>query len=444
MKHVSQLLRVPRFVKSFASDNRGNVAMIFGLAMLPLIGFVGAAIDYSRANNARSAMQAALDSTSLMLSKDAATLTPANLTTKASDYFNAIFKHPEADTVAVTASYAYAAGGSHTINMSSSANVPTAFMRVLGYDTIKIASTATSTWGGARVRVALALDTTGSMAQAGKMDALKPAAKKLIDILKDMESLDATPGDVYISIVPFSKDVNVGPSNYNKDWVKWNDWDGANGTCSNNTYKNRTTCQNNGKTWTAANHSTWNGCVKDRDQNYDQSNTVPTTVTPGTLFWAEQHGDCPASLMPLSNDFTALKAKVDALYPDGNTNQGIGLAWAWQTLSDGPFAYPPHSPDYVYEKFVILMSDGVNTENRWSTNVNTINARQATTCATMKAAPHNITIFAIQVETGGGAEQAVMKNCATPGKFRKISDPTQLTNVFTDIATEISKLRLAY
>ncbi len=44
--------------------------MIFTIAAIPLIGFVGAAIDYSRANAARSTMQAALDSTALMLSKD--------------------------------------------------------------------------------------------------------------------------------------------------------------------------------------------------------------------------------------------------------------------------------------------------------------------------------------------------------------------------------------
>ena len=30
-----------------------------------------------------------------------------------------------------------------------------------------------------------------------------------------------------------------------------------------------------GKTWTAANHDTWNGCVMDRDQNYDINNTAP-------------------------------------------------------------------------------------------------------------------------------------------------------------------------
>src|SRR5258707_5355266 len=41
------------------------------LGLVPLVGAVGAAVDYSRANSVRTAMQAALDSTALMLSKDA-------------------------------------------------------------------------------------------------------------------------------------------------------------------------------------------------------------------------------------------------------------------------------------------------------------------------------------------------------------------------------------
>ena len=49
--------------------------MTFALAIIPMIGAIGAAVDYSRANSARTAMQAALDSTALILSKDAQTLT---------------------------------------------------------------------------------------------------------------------------------------------------------------------------------------------------------------------------------------------------------------------------------------------------------------------------------------------------------------------------------
>jgi hypothetical protein len=32
-------------------------------------------------------------------------------------------------------------------------------------------------------------------------------------------------GDVYVSIIPFSKNVNLDPSNYAGNWIDWTDWE---------------------------------------------------------------------------------------------------------------------------------------------------------------------------------------------------------------------------
>src|SRR5260221_8873673 len=56
-------------------DESGNVAPIFALALLPILGFVGAAHDYSRGNSIRTAMQAAIDGTALNMIKSANALT---------------------------------------------------------------------------------------------------------------------------------------------------------------------------------------------------------------------------------------------------------------------------------------------------------------------------------------------------------------------------------
>lgn len=69
---------------------------------------MGAAVDYSRAVQARTSMQAALDSTALMLSKDlsSGTITTSQLSTKAQQYFNALFTGTNAiPTVGVAATY---------------------------------------------------------------------------------------------------------------------------------------------------------------------------------------------------------------------------------------------------------------------------------------------------------------------------------------------------
>ena len=77
-------------------DRGGNVIITFALATLPIVGVVGFAVDYSRANSVKAAMQAAIDSTALMLSKEAATDTSSQLQTNAQKYFIALFTRPEA------------------------------------------------------------------------------------------------------------------------------------------------------------------------------------------------------------------------------------------------------------------------------------------------------------------------------------------------------------
>src|ERR1700749_1077809 len=79
----------------FSSRNRGNVSVMFAVAVIPMLAAVGVAVDYTRAVTARSAMQAAADSTALMLSQEAATTTTAQLSSDASANFAALFNHPE-------------------------------------------------------------------------------------------------------------------------------------------------------------------------------------------------------------------------------------------------------------------------------------------------------------------------------------------------------------
>jgi Flp pilus assembly protein TadG len=229
----------------FRKDTRGNVALMFGVAVIPVMGMVGAAVDFSHANSVKTAMQAALDSTALMLSKNVAGLTNDQLQTAAQNYFNAMFNRPEARNIQITATYT--TGGGTALSVQGSATVPTTFLGVIGYTEIPVTDHATTKWGSSRLRVALVLDNTGSMADNGKMGALQTATKSLLNQLKGAVSV---PGDVYVSIVPFAKDVNISTTGYNAtwdSWIAWDDgsdssWDGTNGTCSKSGYSPRSSC----------------------------------------------------------------------------------------------------------------------------------------------------------------------------------------------------------
>lgn len=419
----------------FIKNTRGSVAPLMGFLALPLMGFVGVAVDYTRASAARTAFQTSLDSTALMLARTAATQTGADLQSTATGYFNALFTRSDVTGVAVTANYDSTIGSKVTI--SATAMVQTNFLGVLGYGQIPISASTTSVWGNTRLRVALVLDNTGSMASSSKMSALKTASQNLLTQLK---SAAVNVDDVYVSIVPFNKDVNVGSGKYNETWLRWDLWEAVNGTCSNTSYKSQSSCVSHSATWTPAAHSTWNGCTTDRDQNFDTTNDVPNAGA--TLYPAEQYSSCPASLMALSNDWTTLSAKIDAMQPNGNTNQAIGLQMGWQTLTAAPFTIPPFDPDYKYTQVIILLTDGLNTEDRWYSSASSINTRQQKTCDNIKSA--GITVYTVQVNTGNDPTSTLLQNCASDAsKFFLLTSSVQIVTTFGQIGTALSNLRLA-
>jgi Flp pilus assembly protein TadG len=539
----------------FTGANEGNIAILFGIAVIPIITFVGAAVDYTRAVSARSSMQAALDSTALMLGKDLTEgiITTSQISEKADAYFRALYTNAEAKSVAITATYTQNSGNGSTVLVNGAGAIDTNFMRVVGVQTMDFQTNSTSTWGMKRMRVALVLDNTGSMDSNGKMGAMKKAAT---DMITDLSSYSKKSGDVYISIIPFAKDVNVGTANVGAAWINWSEWEAeppilndksssdnaafktakAGSDCPFTTNKHgfvckdrpatqsgaqtaskipsngyicpgldngnklpgkaniyyngcyttttgssascgtfgpsRCTCSgsNNNKVchfWrgddtpaTAAArpaHSTWTGCINDRDQSYDASNDDPGSAvnegTPSKRFYAEQWSDCLASTVtPMSDQWQALKDQINAMTASGNTNQAVGMAWGWQSLStdNGPIKAPPKDANYVYRDYIVLLSDGLNTQNRWSTSETSINDRQKILCQKIKdeakkANPVPVTVFTIQVNINRkDAESQVLKECATPdGSSQMITSATQTSDAFKNILTQISKLRVS-
>src|SRR5215831_18432548 len=84
--------------RRFRRAQGGNVAMIFALALFPVMLMVGAGVDYSRAARIRTLLQDTLDATGLMLARtpSIATYGPAQLQVLANSYFNAQFNPPDA------------------------------------------------------------------------------------------------------------------------------------------------------------------------------------------------------------------------------------------------------------------------------------------------------------------------------------------------------------
>src|SRR5256885_4754768 len=123
---------------SLLQDRCGAVAPIFALAIIPVLGLAGMAVDYSRGNSVKVAVQAALDATALNMARNAPNLTQAQLQQQSSDMFFAQFNRPDAKNVVVTASYSTTNGSALTL--AAAGTIDTTFSRVMGVSQLNVGS----------------------------------------------------------------------------------------------------------------------------------------------------------------------------------------------------------------------------------------------------------------------------------------------------------------
>lgn len=428
-------------IRRFLVSCDGNMAMVFALCLMPLMVGIGAAVDYARLADARETMQSSIDATALALSSEAANL-GTGLDARALELFNTNFPSGEAEVLGVHATYTRSNGAN--VAATASVSVPMTFMSIVGVSSKTISASSTSNWSTQHLRVALVLDNSGSMNDNNKMTSLKTATKNLLSTLKAAAVED---GDVYVSIIPFNKDVNVDKGNYDKSWLNWTAWEADS---ANKTTTSSKTCTGSGGnkkctttyTTTTNNHNTWTGCVMDRNKNYDIGSTAPASAD--SNFFPEQYSDCPVKLTPLTYDWTKLDTAVNAMTPIGSTNQTIGLVWGWQSLMPtSPLNAPTKDANIDYLDAIILLTDGVNTKNRWDgdgVNQSTeVDARTKLACAAAKA--EKISIFTVLV-MGGNA--ALLQECASSAdQYFKLTSADQIITTFNTIGTKLSKLRIA-
>ena len=420
---LSRLASACQFLSRFPRDERANVAPIFAIAVIPILGLTGTAVDYSSATAARTAMQAALDTTALILSKEANGLTQDQLNTKATQYFDANITNVEVKNRLVTPVFSTPQAGNFVLNISVTASADLRFMKVFGQSSLPISSSTEVKWGIKKLELAMVLDNTGSMASSSKMSNLKIAAQNLLTTLKNAAK---KAGDVKVAIIPFDVTVKLGNSYKDEFWIDYN---------QNDISKN-----------------SWEGCVEDRDRNAsgvavnnNTKDTTPVSNDDHTWFPAVQCGSL-VSLMPLTdifvgNGFQDLNDKITAMTPAGNTNTTIGLVWGWHALTSNLPLTQGAAPAADLDKVIIMLTDGDNTEDRWGTSQTDIDARMRMACDNLKAPGVNIKVYTVRVINGNAD---LLRDCATkPGMYYNVQQAEQLNSVFSSIAQQLATLRIS-
>ena len=168
--------RLRRDVRRFRSAKRGNVLLTFALLLVPIMGAVGAAVDFSRANNVRSQLQAAADAASVgSIAKTSPAVEAAAAmsndgaisagVTDAIKIFNAQLagKAHLYTGLAVNATVAKASG-QVTSTVQFTANVPTVIMGIFSKGTVPISGVSKAATGmPTYIDFYLLLDNTPSM-----------------------------------------------------------------------------------------------------------------------------------------------------------------------------------------------------------------------------------------------------------------------------------------
>jgi Flp pilus assembly protein TadG len=478
---------------------RGNVAFMAALAIVPIVAGVGLSVDAARGYLLRSRLIDAVDAAALAGGR-VLTSDDVKVTRDIRMYFRA---NLPADTLgaSIPDPTVTISPDRETIEVNVEAELPTTFMRVLGFQTMEVGASNRVRRTNRGLELALVLDETGSMATDDRIGKLRNAATDLVEILWT----DTLPQDqelLWMSVVPYVAMVNLGGEGAvprtRPDW----------------TFEVSPALEDFAP-------SSWRGCIEARPFPYDLAEDPPTVIAPfrrllspstlqvvvdddgkdasddhdqgqgndgkkkGNNDWPPvsdtgaytNHNDltgpnlgCGHPVLPLTNDKRKVLDAIKRLRPvnRGGTMANLGLQAGWFTLSPAwrgwwkelaehpgrPLNYKTRDND----KAVVLLTDGDNqwhkedytayghlAEGRLGTTkgnkaTEEIDKRMSTMCTNMKSA--GITIYTITIGLKG-SKQSLYRKCATqPAYYFDSPTGSDLRQIFQRIGSELSNLRL--
>ena len=408
---------------AFLGNRRGNVAMIFALALLPISLLAGGAVDLNQAMNARSRLAQALDAAALAVGVNVS-LSNEDALRIANDFIAANYPGSRIGTVTNVA--VNIDDESDTVTVTGEARVDTIMLGLAGIDHLTVGWESEVQRARQRLELVMVLDNTGSMG-GSKIRSLRDSAELLTEIL--FEAADEA-SDVKIGLVPFAATVNVG-TQYERAW--WLDpdalspqhaeWAGPNGEvevehctgwgwrrrCETETYE-----VNHWELFDELRNADWEGCVEARAIPHDIEDTPPSATDPETLFvpyfapdepdigyfsnsylndetgggvnerlvniakyenasaWSSYpNRSCTTTpITPLTSSQRTIENAIGDMEANGNTNIPNGIGWGVRVISPGePFTQGTGYDDDEVIKAMVILTDGDNVMSGRNTDL---------------------------------------------------------------------------
>lgn len=341
-------------LRRLLKDQQGNVAVISALMLLPMLLLAGGATDIARYEAFRAQLQDGVDRAVLA----SASLTQrSSVENTAAEYLKSV---SFIDDVSVDIDYETALNA-RSVTITARYEMATGFLPLIGIDSIPILAVASAAERRPNLEVSLMLDISGSMTESSpsRISLLRPAAKQFIDAMITSDTAPYTS----ISIVPYAGTVNPGAVAF-----------GLLGTTRRHNYSS---------------------CIEfDHTNNKDYgTGMVPFNLRAQVAHFTKNHvgnpagkewSYCPAeatSITYLSNNATALKARIDSMKLHDGTGTGVATNWGMLLLDPTarPFIAqmaaagqlpmqfsnrPAAFTDTDTLKVLVLMTDGAITEQR--------------------------------------------------------------------------------
>ena len=249
----------------------------------------------------------------------------------------------------------------------------------------------------------------------------------------------------------------------------------ANSNTGTNTETYSYTPNNNTSPWANTRVQTWSYPFTAREMQERMCKYNGATASGMSQASAKgPNSDCPVNaIQPLTNTKSLITTAISALAPQGGTNIHAGTEWGFRVLSPTePFTEgSPYST--LTSKVMIIMTDGENTAYQthnmnnttfyssygfpWngrmgtasSTNaqlVTEMNARTTATCTNAKAA--GITVYTVGLAVDQSSDPTtntkLLQDCSSGSGYSFFpASSSDLTSVFTNIANQLSALRIA-
>ncbi len=418
----------PLGIKKFGSDDRGAVAITFGVMAMALFFMTGVAVDYSRVMNVRGRLVEAADAAVLAAGKALlAGQSESAIETLALTYFRENVKNisESAEIGEPTISIDVTTGA---VNLDVQATVDMTLTGLGGFPTQDVAIESQAVFSTRDIEIGMALDITGSMCDGNrqpcttgvKISGLKNAFETFANRLMP-DSFDSVQ-KVRIAVAPYSQSVNLGSYASN-----------VGGYTAGNTWAT----ERNGGGYSDELGAFHFGRHGDRDVDSTEGRADFNTASRPR-----------SAIIPLSDDKAALVSAVRALEARGGTAGHLGTQWAWNLVSDkwgaalggtAPASYSDVADGKVI-KAVILMTDGIfNTAYHGGKSSD----QAVALCSAMKA--KGVTVFTVGFGLGGNATALnTLRSCATPGNgyFADASNAEELEQAFNNFASKLSELRI--